>query len=181
MLENFDTDRVWRTARIRFTVDCASRGDGDRVWATPVTIDNTEPRVVISEPKPDRLYVKEDDEQININVLPSDDYRHRTRLPSMSMIQPYHHQHRCTVQCSVGPYRDARHRPDRDGPGHSNWLGFESDDPEIKPGRVRPFEDGFSAVRTSDGLYLEGHTIKAVVYDLAGNEVESDEVVGLCA
>ena len=49
-----------------------NRDDGERVWTTPVTIDNTPPTVMISEPKPDQLYVMEEDEQININVLPND-------------------------------------------------------------------------------------------------------------
>jgi penicillin-binding protein 1C len=171
-LENFDTTGLEDgTYTLRLIV---KRGDGDRVWATPVTIDNTAPRVVISEPKPDRLYVKEDDEQININVLPSDDYGigqvafYVDGSPIItSTVAPYNERWPIVMR-DIGQIETA---------GTQNWLGFESDDPEIKPGRVRPFEDGFSAVRTSDGLYLEGHTIKAVVYDLAGNEVESDEVV----
>ena len=61
-------------------------------------------------------------------------------------------------------------------PGVENFLGFESDDPDVKPGRQLRQEDGFTAIYTSDGVYFEGHLIKAIVYDLAGNEVESDEV-----
>ncbi|MBW7882162.1 MAG: transglycosylase domain-containing protein, partial [Caldilineaceae bacterium] len=50
---------------LRLTVN---RGDGPRITTIPVTIDNTPPSVVVTEPRPDELYVMEDDEQININV-----------------------------------------------------------------------------------------------------------------
>jgi hypothetical protein len=170
-LENFDTTGLDDgTYTLRLTV---KRGDGDRVWTTPVSIDNTAPTVVISEPKPDRLYVKDDDEQININVLPADDY-------GIGQVV-FYIDGSAFITSTVAPYNERWPIVMRDigqieAPGTQNWLGFESEDPEIKPGRVLNFEDGFSAVRTSDGLYLEGHTIRAVVFDLAGNEVESDEV-----
>ena len=38
----------------------------------PVTIDNTAPSLVVTEPKSDTLYVMEEDEQINVNALASD-------------------------------------------------------------------------------------------------------------
>ena len=69
-LQTFDTDGLAEGLyTLRLTVN---RGDGQRVWTTPVTIDNTPPRVVVSEPKPNQLYIMEDDEQININVLVDD-------------------------------------------------------------------------------------------------------------
>ena len=47
--------------------------DGNqRIWNAPVTIDNTPPTVLISEPKPNRLYVMDEDDQININALVND-------------------------------------------------------------------------------------------------------------
>ena len=60
--------------------------------------------------------------------------------------------------------------------GTENWLGFESDDPDIQPGRALPYADGFMAVRTSNGVYLEGRLVKAIAYDRAGNSTESDEI-----
>ena len=60
--------------------------------------------------------------------------------------------------------------------GTQNWLGFTSQDPDVQAGRVRPFSDGFSAIRTSRGVYFEGHTVKVIAYDRAGNAVTSDEV-----
>jgi hypothetical protein len=37
-----------------------------------VTIDNTPPTIVVTEPKADRLFVMEQDEQINVNALAND-------------------------------------------------------------------------------------------------------------
>ncbi|MEM7539665.1 MAG: transglycosylase domain-containing protein, partial [Chloroflexota bacterium] len=50
------------------------RFDGTREWRTPVTIDNSPPSLVMTEPKEDTLFVMEDDEQININVLVNDQW-----------------------------------------------------------------------------------------------------------
>ena len=155
---------------LRLTVN---RGDGPRAWVTPVTIDNTPPTVIVSEPRPDRLYVMEDDEQININVLPNDawgigkvEFFVDGVLVGTSTVAPYNQRWKIVMR-DIGQVEAA---------GTQNWLGFESDDPDVQPGRALPFADGFMAVRTSNGTYFEGHTVKARVYDLAGNSVESDEV-----
>lgn len=155
---------------LRLTVN---RGDGTRVWTTPVTVDNTPPNVVVSEPKPDQLYVLEEDEQININVLVNDTW-------AVDRVEYFINSSGFATR-TVAPYNERWPIVMRDigqieAPGTENWLAFESDDPEIQPGRARPFEDGFVAVRTSNGLYLEGHLIKVVAYDRAGNETESDEI-----
>jgi hypothetical protein len=60
--------------------------------------------------------------------------------------------------------------------GAENWLGFESEDPDVQPGRMRPFGDGFQAIRTSSGVYFESHVIRARVFDRAGNSSQSEEV-----
>ena len=57
-----------------------------------------------------------------------------------------------------------------------NWLGFPSDDPEVQPGRVLFFGDGFAAIRTSGGVYFEQHTLKAIAFDAAGNANTSEEI-----
>ena len=38
------------------------------------------------------------------------------------------------------------------------------------------FADGFQAIVTNGGVYFEGHVIKVIAYDAAGNKTESDEV-----
>ncbi|NJN84493.1 MAG: hypothetical protein HC802_20900 [Caldilineaceae bacterium] len=82
---------------------------------------------------------------------------------------------------TVAPYNERWQIRMRDIPqvevdGTQNWLAFESDDPDIQPGRLRPFADGFGAIRTSNGLYLERHVIRVEAFDRAGNKTESDEV-----
>ncbi|MEZ4716882.1 MAG: transglycosylase domain-containing protein [Caldilineaceae bacterium] len=155
---------------LRLTVN---RGDGPRVFTTPIVIDNTEPIVVVSEPKPDQLYVMEDDEQININVLPSDDWG--ISQVAFAIDDSYF------ITSTVAPWNERWEIEMKDiqqieQPGTQNWLGFESDDPDVQPGRMLEFEDGFAAIRTAAGVYFEGHKIKVKVFDLAGNEVESDEI-----
>ena len=60
--------------------------------------------------------------------------------------------------------------------GTQNWLGFESEDSDVQPGRSLEYEDGFMAVRTANGVYFEGHLIKVKVSDRAGNSFETPEV-----
>ena len=66
--------------------------------------------------------------------------------------------------------------PQIEVPGTQNWLAFESEDPDVKPGRLRPFADNFSAILTSEGVYFEGHVIQVTAFDRAGNSTESEEI-----
>jgi hypothetical protein len=140
---------------------------------TPVTVDNSPPTLVVSEPKPDRLYVMEDDEQINVNVLVNDTwavdrvvYMIDSAIFATSTVAPYNERWPIVMRNIDAIEVD----------GTQNWLGFESDDPDVQPGRARPFADGFLAVRTSNGVYFEGHTIRARAFDRAGNAAESEEI-----
>lgn len=170
-LETFDTAPLAEGIyTLRLTVQ---RSDGPREWRTPVTIDHTPPNVVISEPKPERLYVMEDDEQINVNVLVDDTWAVDRIVYfvdgaefATSTVAPYNERWKIKMR-DVGQIETG---------GAENWLGFPSDDPDIQPGRMLPFGDGFQAIRTSAGVYLESHVIKVHAYDAAGNMTESDEV-----
>ncbi len=170
-LETFDTRGLDEGLyALRLTVN---RGDGPRVWTTPVTIDNTPPNVVISEPKPDQLFVMEDDEQININVLVNDtwavghvDYYIDNTKIATATVAPYNERWKITMR-DVGQIETN---------GTQNWLGFKSDDPDVQPGRARPFDDGFMAIRTANGVYFESHVIKVKAYDRANNEADSNEI-----
>ena len=57
-----------------------------------------------------------------------------------------------------------------------NWLAFQSDDPDVQPGRMRLFDGGFGAIYTGTGVYMEQHTVKVKAFDRSGNEVESNEI-----
>ncbi len=171
LLESFDTTGLEEGVyTLRLTVN---RGDGPKVWNTPITIDNTPPTVIISEPRADQLYELETDEQINVNVLVNDTW-------AVDRVE-YFIDATGFATSTVAPYNERwpivmRNIDQIEAPGTENWLAFESDDPDIQPGRALTFGDGFMAVRTSNGVYLEGHLFKVIAYDRAGNKAESEEV-----
>jgi len=153
---------------IRLTVN---RGDGPKVTTLPVTIDNTPPTIVVTEPKADRLYVMEEDEQINVNALANDNMTVGRVVFTIdgqgfgeSTVSPYNQRWEITM------------RDINSADGGDPWPAFASDDPDIQPGQVATYGDGFQAVVTNGGVYLEGHEIKVVAYDAAGNSVESNPI-----
>jgi hypothetical protein len=82
-------------------------------------------------------------------------------------------------ESTVSPYNQRWEITMRDinsAEGGTPWPAFESDDPDIQPGTVATYGDGFQAIVTNGGVYLEGHEIKVVAYDAAGNAVESQPV-----
>lgn len=171
VLENFNTTGLPEGVyTLRLVVN---REDGPQEWRTPITVDNSPPSVVVSEPRPDQLYVMERDEQINVNVLANDtwaiervEYLINGQQFATSTVAPYNERWRITMR-NIGQVETG---------GAQNWVGIQSDDPEVVPGRALPFGDGFMAIRTSNGLYLEGHEIRVRVYDRAGNVAQSEPV-----
>jgi penicillin-binding protein 1C len=170
-LETFDTTAVGEGLyTMRLTVN---RPDGPREWKTPFTIDNSSPTAVISDPRPDRLYVLETDEQINVNVIANDTWA-VDRVDffidgvnfASSTVSPFNERWKITM-------RDIEQIEAADT---QNFVGFPSDDPDVQPGRARVFGDGFMAIRTSAGVYFESHLLKVRVYDRAGNSSESEPV-----
>lgn len=151
-----------------------TRGDGGiREWKTRFTIDKTPPSVVISDPKPDRLYVLEDDEQININAIANDTW-------AMDRVE-FAINGSYFVTSTVAPFNERwriqwRNNVSLDGPNVQNWLAFESDDPDIQPGRWRRLESGEAVVLTGTGTRLESHIFKVRAVDRAGNVTVSEEV-----
>ena len=170
-LERFDTTGIEEGLyTLRLTVN---RGDGPRVWTTPVTIDNSAPTAVISDPRPDRLYVMENDEQINVNVIANDTWAvDRVEFSidganfAESTVAPYNERWKIVMR-DISPIEAA---------DTQNFLGFESEDPDVQPGRMRVFGDGFMAIQTAQGVYFESHEIKVRVFDRAGNSSESEPV-----
>lgn len=153
---------------VRLTVN---RGDGVRQVAISVTIDNTPPTIVLSEPQPDQLFVMETDEQINLNALVNDNFA-IDRVEFMINGSVF-------VTSTVAPYNERWKITMRDldsAAGGQLWPGFQSDDPEVQPGLAVTYPDGFQAIVTNGGVYFEGHLFKAIAYDAAGNQAESAEV-----
>ncbi len=143
-----------------------------RFWNTPVTIDNTPPSVLISEPQPDRLYVMEEDEQININARVDE-------LWAMDRVE-FAIDGSYFITRTIAPYNERWPIEMRfetvEAPETQNWPAFASEDEDIRPGRIRNFENGFAAILAGSGVYLESHLIRVRAYDRAGNMTESDEV-----
>jgi penicillin-binding protein 1C len=170
-LEFFNTTSVAEGLyTLRLTV---VQGDGSvRQWNTQVTIDNTPPTVVISDPQPNRLYVIEDHEQVNVNALANDTW-------AMDRVEFYRNGV-MFAQSTVAPFNErwkiVLQNVAVEGGGVQNWPAFESSDPDIRPGRIRNFGDGFAAVLTGNGTYLESHIFMVRAYDRAGNVATSEEV-----
>lgn len=158
---------------LRLTVN---RGDGPRQVTIPITVDHTPPTVVVTEPKPNRLYIDGDDEQINVSVLVNDTWSVDRVEFSLDGRRFFTSTVATNNVYSARWDIEMRNVAQIEGAGTENWLGFESEDREIQPGRMLPFEDGFQAIRTSGGIYLESHLIKVRVFDSAGNSAESEEV-----
>jgi membrane carboxypeptidase/penicillin-binding protein PbpC len=172
LLERQDTNALGEGI---YTMRLFVNRDGGREYKVPFTVDKTPPTAIILEPRPNQLYVAEDDEQINITV----DARDRWAIDRVE----YFIDGSAFVTSTVAPYNERWRIRMQDvaqieAPETQNWVpDFPSDDPDVQPGRLRPLgQGGFAAIRTASGVYFERHKIKVRVYDEAGNVTESDEV-----
>ena len=170
-LETLDTSTMGEgTYTLRLIVN---RPEGVREVRSLFTVDHTRPEIEINEPSENRLYVMEDDEQINVNVDVEDGLR-------LDRVEFYVDGQRFGTAYGA-PFNERWKIKMRDiaqveNGNAQNWLGFPSDDPEVQPGRVLFFGDGFAAIRTSGGVYFEQHTLKAIAFDAAGNANTSEEI-----
>jgi hypothetical protein len=113
----------------------------------------------------------EQDEQINVNALANDNLA-IGRVVFMLDGQGF-------GESTVSPYNQRWEITMRDinsAEGGVPWPAFTSDDPDIQPGLAVTYGDGFQAIVTNGGVYLEGHEIKVVAYDAAGNAAESQPI-----
>lgn len=169
VLETLDTGALEEGLyTLRLTVN---RSDGAKQWTTPITIDRTPPTIVVSEPKADRLYVMEDDEQINMNAIVNDTW-------AIDKVE-FSVDGSVVATATVAPFNERWKITMRDlnsAEGGQPWAGFTSDDPDVQPGSIVEYPGGFASVMTAGGVYLEGHTIKVKAFDRAGNSVESDDI-----
>ena len=169
VLERLDTTTLPEGPyTLRLTVN---RGDGPKVTTVPVTIDNTPPSLVVTEPKSDALFVMEDDEQINVNALANDNlvidrvvFKIDGQEFGNSTVSPYNERWRIQM-------RDAN-----SAAGGVPWTPFPSDDPEVQPGLMVEYGDGFQSIVTAGGVYFEGHEIQVTAIDAAGNATEGEPI-----
>ena len=129
----------------------------------PVTIDNTPPTIVLTNPENGRAYVMEDEEWVNLNALATDDWS-MDKVVFLVDSSP-------VITTTVAPYAGKWtmtmiDRPPSTGtiaPNDPSRLTFT--DPET----------GFGIIHDSKG-YTETHVIKAIGYDSAGNKTESESI-----
>jgi hypothetical protein len=113
------------------------------------------------------------DEQINVNVIANDtwavdrvEFMIDASIFATSTVAPWNERWKIVMR-DVGNVEAGNTQ---------NFLGFESEDPDVQPGRMLPYGDGFIAIRTAQGVYFESHEIKVRVFDRAGNSSVSEPV-----
>ncbi len=168
--------------------------------SVPIFIDNSFPEVQLLAPQPNQIFVHGQDEQVNMHVEASDSgsidrvefwvngellktrtvppYNERWRivfqdLPSARFDQPLRMGTKTITDAATGQHLgqiSVIAEETRD------WFpDFESELIPLTRGQTRVFENGFAAIRTTSGLYLERNSIQIRVIDRAGNVTESPE------
>jgi len=178
----------------------ALRGDNsfDR-YATQVTIDNTPPRAEIVNPPPNKVYVLEDDEYMNLQVDGNDNF-------AMERVE-YYIDNRKIGETTIAPFTirwplamqdltlnrayaitrtEPRFNPDGSpvvGPDGQIVYGpvitltavttiTQEGDPGTIVGYSQVISGGLQIV-SDQGGYTETHRIHVVAYDAAGNRLET--------
>ncbi len=163
-----------------------------------VFIDNSPPVVELVFPESNHIFVLEDDEQINMHVEATDtgtvsraEFWLNDELISTSRVPPFNERWRMAMRdlprsrFAAGPVTaNVPIVDDRTGEvlGEFSELrevtydwypDFEAEQVELSRGQIREFADGFAAILTSEGLYLERNSIQIRVFDGAGNETRT--------
>ena len=159
-----------------------------RQVAIPLTVDNTPPTVVLTTPENGRVYVKEDDEWVNINALATDDWAmdrvvfYLDDSPIITTtVSPYSVKWTITMSDTVlspdmAPMTITVPVTQPDGTIAYEERGAQVEtDPDDPERLILAFDNGFGIIHDTKG-YTETHVIKAVAYDVAGNKAESQPV-----
>jgi len=187
VLEYWDVSGLSGPYTLRLSV--VENSGNVRQVAIPLTVDNTPPTIVLSTPENGRVYVKEDDEWVNINALATDDwamdrvvfYLDDTPLITAT-VSPYSVKWTITMSDTVPtldmPPITARvpiTQPDGAVIYEERPISTVEADPDDPTRIILTAENGFGIIHDSKG-YTETHVIKAVAYDVAGNKAESQPV-----
>jgi membrane peptidoglycan carboxypeptidase len=171
------------------------RGDQSlQQHAVQLTVDNTPPEIEVLNPEPDRLYVMEDDEWINIQVDAQDNF-------AMDRVE-YYMDNRKLAESTVSPYNlrwtiamtdtrlsqeyaitEALSITQPDGsvtPGETITLTevisiTDPLSPVLAIGYQQVISGGMTIISDTVG-YTETHLIHVVAYDAAGNETKSEPI-----
>ncbi len=160
-LEIWDTTGLSGPHSLRLSV-IENSGNVRQVTA-PVTIDNNPPTIALTNPENGRAYVMEDDEWVNMNALATDDW-------SMDKVV-FYVDNSAVITTTVAPYAGKWTMRMIDRPPTSGTIAPND------PSRIT-FTDpntGFGIIHDSKG-YTETHVIKAIAFDSAGNQAESEQI-----
>ncbi|MCO6449475.1 MAG: transglycosylase domain-containing protein [Caldilineales bacterium] len=186
-LEYWDTTGLNGPFTLRLSV--IENSGNVRQNAIPLTVDNDPPTVNMIGPANGRTYVMEDDEWVNLNALATDDWSmdkvvfYLDDSPIVTTtVAPYNA--RWTIKMvdrppslAEGEVRATEIITNADGTvtAQEKIVSSVTVDPN-EPNRViKTFDNGFGIIHDSGG-YTETHVFKAVAFDTAGNEQESEEV-----
>ncbi len=163
-----------------------------------IFVDNSPPVAELVFPEPDQVFVMEDDEQINMHVEAADtgtvsraEFWLNDALISTSRVPPFNERWRIEMQdlppsrFAAGPITETVPVvDDRTGEvlgefaelrevTHDWYPPFDSEKVALSRGQIREFTNGFAAILTSEGQYLERNNIQIRVFDGAGNETRT--------
>ncbi len=166
--------------------------------STPIFIDNSFPQVTVVSPQPNQVFLLDQDEQVNIHVEATDagsiakvEFWVNEELLKTRTVPPYNERWRLVMRNLAAdrfaqPLRTGTKEVRDKATGQiigeistiaeetRDWFpDFESERVTLTRGRIRIFDSGFGAIRTTGDLYLERNTIQVRVFDRAGNYTES--------
>ena len=163
-----------------------------------IFVDNSPPVAELVFPEPNQIFILEDDEQVNMHVEATDtgtvsraEFWLNNELISTSRVPPFNERWRIAMQdlppsrFAAGPViENVPIVDDRTGEvlgefsetrevTHDWYPNFDSEKVALSRGQIREFADGFAAILTSEGVYLERNSIQIRVFDGAGNETRT--------
>jgi len=187
VLEFWDTTGLNGAYSLRLSV--VENNGNVRQNTVPLTIDNTPPTIKLTTPENGREYVMEDDEWVNINALATDDWSmdrvvfHLDDTPFITTtVAPYNVKWTITMSNTVPNLGMAEitateviTNPDGSLTTQEKVVSAVTADPNDPTRLIWIFDNGFGVIHDTQG-YTETHVIKAIAYDTAGNETESEPI-----
>jgi len=187
VLEFWDTTGLNGAYSLRLSV--VENNGNVRQNTVPLTIDNTPPTIKLTTPENGREYVMEDDEWVNINALATDDWSmdrvvfHLDDTPFITTtVAPYNVKWTITMSNTVPNLGMAEitateviTNPDGSLTTQEKVVSAVTADPNDPTRLIWTFDNGFGVIHDTQG-YTETHVIKAIAYDTAGNETESEPI-----
>jgi len=171
VLEVWDTSQLDGLYTLQLLV--LDHGGGVRRYAQQVTVDNAPPAVKMKHPWDGKEYIMEDDEWVSIQAEVKDnaamdrvEYFLDDKLYKFSTVPPFNVKW-TIVMSDVNPTNA--------GAIAASLAITGVTISEIPGGYTIQFANGWGVIRNSGG-YTETHEIRAIAFDKAGNQADSDRV-----